>query len=371
MSSRDEQRRAGLPPSVLVRQLEHLAEDAERVTSMVREQVRDARLPAARHLRRSSLVGAGDSRHAAVGAQLAFERVVRVPCAAIPAHPFVEYSSDALLPYEGCELVVVASASGRTPRTLAALERARERGAFVAAITGDPASPLAEGAEVALTFTLPDAEPSPGVRSYSAILTTMLVLAFELARRGGYDVATYRREFESLPEGVADTVAAAENACPRAAVVLRDAPIVAVLGGGPSYGSALHAAAKLVEAAGSPALAQDLEEWWHVERRLLPRDAPIVMFAPPGRSSARATAVARAAQALGRPVVAVTAPDEPVVTYSRAVVPVRPRLSEELCPFLHSASAARLAAEMTALLGRRIFGGDLAGFPKTLDAFLR
>ncbi len=48
------------------------------------------------------------------------------------------------------DVVVAISASGRTPFTLASLEAAHEVGARTIAITSDPRSPLAEGAEIAI-----------------------------------------------------------------------------------------------------------------------------------------------------------------------------------------------------------------------------
>ena len=49
-----------------------------------------------------------------------------------------------------CDAVVAISASGTTPFTLGSLEAAHEVGARTVAITSDPASPLAEAAEIAV-----------------------------------------------------------------------------------------------------------------------------------------------------------------------------------------------------------------------------
>ncbi|MGH9669498.1 MAG: N-acetylmuramic acid 6-phosphate etherase [Terriglobales bacterium] len=50
------------------------------------------------------------------------------------------------------DVVVGISASGRTPYTLGALEYARERGAATVAVTGNPGSPLAQAAEIAIVI---------------------------------------------------------------------------------------------------------------------------------------------------------------------------------------------------------------------------
>jgi len=61
-----------------------------------------------------------------------------------------------------------------------------------------------------------------------------------------------------------------------------------MVGSGPSYGTALFSAAKMIEAAGIFVLGQDVEEWWHVERFAYPIAMPVFVIAPPGRSYWRA-----------------------------------------------------------------------------------
>ena len=71
------------------------------------------------------------------------------------------------------------------------------------------------------------------------------------------------------------------------AEVIADAPVMIMVGSGPSYGTALFSAAKIIEASGVFAVGQDLEEWSHVERYAYPDDMPIFVIAPPGRSHRR------------------------------------------------------------------------------------
>ena len=63
-----------------------------------------------------------------------------------------------------------------------------------------------------------------------------------------------------------------------------DSPVLVMTGSGPSYGTALFAAAKMTETAGVFAAGQDLEEWCHVERLAYPDAMPVFVIAPPGRS---------------------------------------------------------------------------------------
>ena len=113
-------------------------------------------------------------------------------------------------------------------------------------------------------------------------------------------------------------------------------PVVVMLGSGPSYGTALYSAAKLVEAAGVFVLGQDLEEWWHVERFSYPVDMPVFVIAPPGRSHWRAQSVAATARGLGRRVITVTHTDDTEVTrHAHMVLPVHGEVREEFSPLLY------------------------------------
>jgi glucosamine--fructose-6-phosphate aminotransferase (isomerizing) len=61
--------------------------------------------------------------------------------------------------------------------------------------------------------------------------------------------------------------------------------VLSFTGSGPSYGTAQFGAAKMAEAAGVYASAQDLEEWCHVECHAYPDDLPVFRRVP-GRRAA-------------------------------------------------------------------------------------
>ena len=132
-----------------------------------------------------------------------------------------------------------------------------------------------------------------------------------------------------------------------------------MVGSGPSYGTALFSAAKVVEAAGLLALGQDLEEWWHVERFAYPVAMPVFVIAPPGRSHWRAGDVAAIARGLGRRVIAVVHQDDTEVTrHAHIVLPVHGEVREEFSPLLYHLFASYVASYVTARLGRRLFQSD-------------
>ncbi|MFC4585727.1 SIS domain-containing protein [Sphaerisporangium corydalis] len=309
-------------------------------------------------VRQVYLVGDGDSYHAACAAEMAFETIGGVTCRPMSAFRFAEYGSGWMRD-PGGTLVVAATASGRTPAVLDALRRAREHGAPTVAITGTAGSPVTEVADRVLAVELPDKEPGPGVRSYQATLLGMLLLALRLG-----DAGTLLGELTAL----ADVVTATDRALTAHTDVagwVAAAPVMVVAGSGPNHGTAQYAAAKLVEGAGVMAMGQDLEEWCHVERWAYPLDMPVFVIAVPGRSHARAVAMAARARELGRRVVAVAhAGDGAIAPHAHALLPVaRPEtgdVREAFSPLVCHVFAAHLAAHVATTLGRLPFHADRA-----------
>ena len=309
------------------------------------------------------LVGNGDSYHAAQAASLAFNTLGELPVAATGALPFSLYRSD-WQPgaSSGRALVVAISRSGETPLVCRALTEARSAGAHTIAITGTPDSTASQLADRTLLVPRPNVGRSPGVRSYQASLLGLLLLAIAAGHaRGTYDrhqTARLRGELTDLSEVVAATVRGLAEPCQRLAGTLTKMPVLMLTGAGPHYGTAGYGAAKLIETCGMPAWAQDLEEWWHVERFLHPSHAPLLLVAPPGRSHSSAVTLARRAARIGRPVIAVANDkDTQLSEAAAAVLPVQGTPREEFAPLLYHLFAGSLAPRLADLWGRTPFLG--------------
>jgi glucosamine--fructose-6-phosphate aminotransferase (isomerizing) len=302
------------------------------------------------------LTGCGDSHHAACAAELAFETIADLDCDAAPALRFLEYGAERVR--RRATLVVAVSASGGTELVLRSVHRARELGARTLAVTGTAGSPLAQAAEHAVVVDLPDREPSPGIRTHQASLIGLLLVALRLAEARGVPVDRQRAELVAAAEAVA---AAAEHARDRADLVdaIADQPTVVVAGSGPAWGSAQFAAAKLVEGAGMPAHAQDIEEWCHVERFTRPAHDPVILLAPPGRAHWRALDMAEKARSVGRPVLAVAHPDDRRLTaLADLLLPTPVPVREEFAALVLPVFAPYLAAGLAQRLGRAPFLHD-------------
>ncbi len=77
------------------------------------------------------------------------------------------------------------------------------------------------------------------------------------------------------------------------------------MGAGPLYGVAMFSAAKMLEASGDPAMAQETEEWAHLQYFASRPDTPTILISTGGLDGDRMAEVARAAQSIGRRVVGV------------------------------------------------------------------
>lgn len=365
-----------MEPSVMVRQVADLPNVTRDQTPVFDMTMRNA-LTTLEYgsLRRVFLTGDGDSYHATMACELAFENISKMPCEPMSAQRFLDYGADWMpVPNPSSTLVVGISASGKTQRVAQSLERANARGALTLALTGTAGSPITTVAQRSAVVAVPNMGPSPGIRTYQATLMGLLLLAIrigEIKNKYHQDEANaMRSEIAALSDAVAATAKASEQPAREAAAAFKDSPIQVWLGSGPSYGTALFASAKVVEAASVFAVGQDLEEWNHVEKFALPHDVPTFIIAPPGRSYWRAIELARQAHQLGRRVVAVTQDgDTDIAPLADFVFPVMGKVREEFSPLLYHIAANLFASYLAENLGRKLFQADNPVFRAALAAY--
>jgi glucosamine--fructose-6-phosphate aminotransferase (isomerizing) len=248
---------------------------------------------------RSILIcGCGDSYHAAVSLELPLAASSGLPVRAASSLAAGRY----LLPRHAHDpqsvMLIAISASGEVARTLEAAELARQCGTHTLAITTRPDSALAHAAGGRLVLALPELSEGPGLLSYLA----SLLLGYALAETWSPERVRGRLAgaITELP-GRMDSWLAGEAGVGRALAEELDPgrPII-FLGSGPAFGSAMFGAAKVIEAAGATAWAQDVEEWAHVEYFSNPAEQILWLLSSGGRSTDRESEVLAAAQAIGR-----------------------------------------------------------------------
>ena len=365
-----------LKPEVMFRQVAGLAGDLRQLTRPFDQQIRAVLTPLEwKSVKKVYLTGDGDSYHAACAAEMAFEAIADVACEPLSAQRFLDYDAAwmrSAAPHQ--TLVIATSASGGTERVVQAIERAKEHDALTLALTGTPNSAVTQVADRTVVVELPQRERSPGIRTYQASLLGMLLVAIQLGETQDIHAPeaanALRQELLDLADVVDATTEAIQGRCREVAETIVDSLPVVMLGSGPSYGTALYSAAKLVEAAGVFAIGQDLEEWWHVERFAYPIDMPVFVIAPPGRSHWRAESVAATARGLGRRVIAVTHKnDTEIGRHAHTVLSVQGEVREEFSPLLYHLFASYVAADVAERLGRCPFQSDRPELLRSVNAY--
>ena len=365
-----------LKPEVMIKQVEGLAGDLRALTRPFAQQIRTVLTPLEwRAVNKVYLTGDGDSYHASCAAEMAFETIADIACTPMSAQRFLNYGVPWMRHAEPhLTLVVATSASGGTTRVVQAIERAKAHGALTIALTGIPNSTVTQVADRTIVVELPQQQRSPGIRTYQASLLGLLLVAMQLGEMrntyGQDEANNLRQELAALADVVDATNNAIKERCREVADMIAHTPTMVMVGSGPSYGTALFSAAKVVEAAGILAIGQDLEEWWHVERFAYPVDMPVFVIAPPGRSYWRAGDLAATARGLGRRVIAVTHKDDTEVTrHASVVLPIQGTVREEFSPVLYPLFASYVASYVAARLGRALFQSDRPALLQSVDEY--
>jgi len=342
------------------RQVDALADDLRALVTPTAERARQTLSTASwENITRVVLTGNGDSYHAALATEMAFASLAGVACEPRSTLRLLEYGIPDKRDIESARstLTVAISASGGNARAVQTLTRASRSGARTLAITCSPGSLLAQAADHALIVPLPPVQPCPGIRTYQASLLGLFLVAIELGQARTHHLPVQPEKLLAELTAAGDAIEATSSiigsACAQLGRRVAGEPVMMMLGSGPSYGSALFAAAKMVEAAGVFAAGQDLEEWEHVESLALPRNMPTFILGVPGRSRERAVAVARRARDIGRTVIAVAdATDTELATVADTVLPLCGTVREEFSPLLTHIFAGYLTCEVARQLNR-------------------
>ncbi len=319
------------------------------------------------NIERVFITGCGDSYHAALNAELAFEQLAGLPCEPISAMQFARYAAG-FLP-DTHNLLLAVSVSGQASRTAEALEVGRKAGALAVAITGNPEGALAAVANVALETAvppLPDAQPDvivPGARSYIASQLALYLTAIHLGAQRGHLTqplaAKLRQELNAIAGQMEATITQSDAAARRLARAWQDADRFVFCGSGPNYGAALFSAAKIIEASGDTAVPQDIEEWAHLQYFERQTTTPTFFLNANGWDTGRALEIATAAKTIGRRVAIIAPAGSPLgqTADKDVLLPIAGAVRECFSPLLTCLPALLFAAYRAEVIGESYFRG--------------
>jgi glutamine---fructose-6-phosphate transaminase (isomerizing) len=337
-----------------------IRENLEALDGLVR-----ATLPrdACRQWTRVLLTGCGDSFYAGLASELAFETWTALPVDVQPSLSGARYAIPAMATPA---VVFSVSHSGRVARTVETAALARSHGLDTVAVTGHPESPIAQEAQWVLAHRLQTSGQTPGVRSYTQGQLLLLLSAVYIGECRGVLSEGQAAALKDAMRSTADVLDASLEETDRQTRLLAemwsDASQYLLIGGGPSYATALFSAAKLVEACGVNAVAQELEEWAHIQFFLKAPRLPTLLIAPPGRCLDRAVELAGVIEGLHALVAIVGAQDDTVLkAHTPYYFGIDGRVREALSPLLTSMPAELLACHLAYRHNERFFRADGRG----------
>jgi glutamine---fructose-6-phosphate transaminase (isomerizing) len=311
-------------------------------------------------VRRIVLCGSGDSFFAAQAVEFCTARLTGIDVISLPSLEAARYRSTLGRETDlRSTLVVAISNSGEAARTVEAADRFRRRGALVLAMTAAPGSRLAHAASRVLSLPVPQLPAAPGYGPYLFSMVALQLLAFRLAEvRGNMtmdEAQSWRRELQVRLDELPRVHDAVDAVCADLAMRYRHLPVFEFLGSGPAAAVAQFGMAKLLEAVGTHALAQDVEEWAHLHFfTRAPHDTATVLLSPLGSGAeSRAKELLKYLERLERPTIVVA--DERLAEAAASagfdVIPVTTKIGELLCPVHFSAPMALLASHMADVTG--------------------
>ncbi|MCL4831023.1 MAG: SIS domain-containing protein [Caldilineaceae bacterium] len=313
-------------------------------------------------LHRVFLCGCGDSHHAPLCAELAFESLAGLPCEPMTAMQMARYAADHIpTPFPDDPLVVGISVSGSVARTAEAVAQARKRGALVLGLTGNPDGALAKAAHGHIArMRIPALPKAAGTTSYAANLSALLLLAIRLGEIRNVYHQTVANELRAELRGVYAVMAATIEAIGPLTSQLADeyaaVPEFVFTGHGPNYGSALFSAAKIIEASGASAWGQDTEEWAHLQYFCKHSPTPTFVIAPPGAGYSRAVELVEVMERIGRRVIAVVdSQDSEIARMADVVLPVVGKVREAFSPLVYTLAGELFAAHHSRATGEPPF----------------
>jgi glucosamine--fructose-6-phosphate aminotransferase (isomerizing) len=270
-------------------------------------------------------------------------------------------------------LVLGVSVSGQVSRTIEAVALGRKAGALTVALTGNRSAPLAAAADLHLHTAVPPLPDElsglivPGARSYFASQLSLYLLAIHFAQERGHlnkkAANQLRRELGRMPDALEEAIARYDPVARQAAQDWLDADNFVYCGSGPNYGTALFSAAKLLEASGDTAVAQDLEEWAHLQYFARQIATPTFIISSGPRDDDRASEIAAAARAIGRRL-AIISPENTSLIQRAAeehLFILHHDLRACFSPLLTAVPGILFAAYRAQLLGEPYFRGFTGG----------
>lgn len=296
------------------------------------------------------VVACGTSWHAGLVAEYLFEEFARIPVE-------VEYASefryrDPII--QDGDIVIAISQSGETADTLAAIELAKERGAFIFGVCNVVGSTISRATD---SGAYTHAGPEIGVAStkaFTAQVTVLYQLALSVAQKRGTitkdRLHRLMAELQSIPDKV-EEVLKTNSLVETIAEIYKDHRNALYLGRGYSFPVALEGALKLKEISYIHAEGYPAAEMKHGPIALIDDEMPVFVIATQGHSYDKVVSNIQEVKARkGKIIAIVTAGDKTVKGLADHVIEI-PKTDDSLVPIVSVVPLQLLAYHMAVMRG--------------------
>jgi glucosamine--fructose-6-phosphate aminotransferase (isomerizing) len=303
--------------------------------------------------KRIVIVACGTSWHAALIGEYMIEEMCRIPVE-------VEYASEFRYrdPVLGPDDVVIAmSQSGETADTLAAVELARSRGAFIFGICNVVGSSIARATDSGAYIHVGPEIGVASTKAFTGQVTVLMMLALTLGKQRG----TISEEFyldkikclQELPEQIAEALRQADTIADLAKIFTYAHNFI-YLGRGYSYPAAMEGALKLKEISYIHAEGYPAAEMKHGPIALIDGEMPVVVIATTDKIYEKTISNIMEIKARGGKIIAVINPEDTIVREIADYVIEVPRTAPHLAPILASIPLQLLAYYIAVYKGRDV-----------------
>jgi glucosamine--fructose-6-phosphate aminotransferase (isomerizing) len=296
------------------------------------------------------IVACGTSWHAGLVAEYIFEDFARIPVEVEYASEF-RYRDPVILPND---IVIAISQSGETADTLAAIELAKEKGAFIFGVCNVVGSTISRATH---TGAYTHAGPEIGVAStkaFTAQVTVLYQLALAVADvRGTLSKERMTRlmaELNSTPDKV-EEVLKTNSIVEQIAHIYKDSRNALYLGRGYSFPVALEGALKLKEISYIHAEGYPAAEMKHGPIALIDEEMPVFVIATQGSSYEKVVSNIQEVKARkGKIIAIVTSGDKTVKELADHVIEI-PKSDDSLVPIISVIPLQLLAYHIAVMRG--------------------
>ena len=296
------------------------------------------------------IVACGTSWHAGLVAEYLFEDFARIPVEVEYASEF-RYRNPVIYP---SDIVIAISQSGETADTLAAIEMAKEKGAFIFGVCNVVGSSISRATH---SGAYTHAGPEIGVAStkaFTAQVTVLYQIALAVAQKKGTLTAerTTRlmAELNSLPLKVAE-VLKTNDQVEKIAQLYQNRRNALYLGRGYSFPVALEGALKLKEISYIHAEGYPAAEMKHGPIALIDEEMPVVVIATEGASYEKVVSNIQEVKARKGEIIAVVTEGDKIVRGLADHVIEIPRTDDTLVPIVSAVPLQLLAYHVAVMRG--------------------